>query len=141
MYLLDTNVISEVRKAGAGKADANVLMWIALMPEEALFISAITMFELELGVLQMERRDPMQGAALRRWIEEGVKDAFSGRVLAADAAVAIRSAVLSVSDPRPFRDTFIGATAKERGFILVTRNVRDFQGMSVDIIDPWDAAT
>jgi predicted nucleic acid-binding protein len=138
MYLLDTNVVSELRKAGLGKADANVLTWIALVPEEALFISAITLFELEIGVLQMERRDPRQGAALRRWIEEGVKDVFSARVVGVDADVAVYSAQLSVPDPRPSRDMFIGATARTHGFVLVTRNVKDFQNMGLDIVNPWD---
>ena len=137
MYLLDTNVVSEVRKAQSGKADANVLAWMASVPPQLFYISAITLFELELGILQIERRDPQQGRGLRRWMEESVKETFRGRIIAADDRIAIRSAASNVPDPRPLHDSFIGATAMEYGFTLVTRNLRDFQGLNIQIVNPW----
>ena len=90
MYLLDTNVISELRKAKAGKADSRVVAWAERVPVPSLFLSVITLLELETGVLLIERRDPAQGAILRRWFESRVLPAFSGRILAIDAPVARR---------------------------------------------------
>ncbi|WFU07827.1 type II toxin-antitoxin system VapC family toxin [Rhizobium sp. CB3090] len=137
MYLLDTNIVSDVRRARSGKADQAVLDWIASVPEQLLFISAVTLFEIELGILQVERRDKVQGAALRSWMEQGVKAAFQHRVVAINDQIALRCAYYSVPDPRELRDAFIGATAWERGFILVTRNTRHFQGMDIELLNPW----
>jgi predicted nucleic acid-binding protein len=141
MYLLDTNVVSELRKARAGKADEHVAGWSRTVPVAALFISTITIHEIELGVLLMERRDAVQGAILRGWFDNHVLPAFSGRVLAVDTAVAIRSAQLHVPNPRPARDSFIAATALVHGMTIVTRNVNDFQHTGVAIIDPWQATS
>ena len=137
MYLLDTNVVSELRKVHAGKADANVATWSRGIPVASLFVSAITIHEIELGVLLMERRDSAQGAILRSWLNDHVLPAFVDRILAVDMAVAIRSAQLHVPDPRPARDSFIAATALVHGIAVVTRNVSDFQQTGVKIIDPW----
>lgn len=137
MYLLDTNVVSELRKVQAGKADTNVAAWSRTVPVPSLFISAITVHEIELGVLLMERRDAAQGAILRGWLNDHVLPAFADRILTVDTAVAIRSAQLHVPDPRPVRDSFIAATALVHGLTVVTRNVSDFQQTGVEIIDPW----
>lgn len=137
MYLLDTNVVSEIRKAGSGKADLAVLSWIRPIAPQLLYISVMTVFEIEIGILQIERRDGKQGAALRRWMDDGVKRAFENRIIAADEQIAIRSAGFSIPDPRPLRDSFIGATARERNLVLVTRNIRDFQEMGVALVNPW----
>ena len=137
MYLLDTNVVSELRKVQAGKADANVAVWSRTIPVASLFISAITVHEIELGVLLMERRDAAQGAILRSWLNDHVLPAFADRIFSVDTAVAIRSAELHVPDPRPARDSFIAATALVHGLTVVTRNVGDFQHAGVEIIDPW----
>ena len=137
MYLLDTNVVSELRRAKAGKADPHVVAWAASVPVESLFLSAITVLELELGVLLIERRDPVQGALLRAWLEEQVLPAFSERILAVDTAVARRCAKLHVPDPRSERDALIAATALTHGLIVVTRNGADFQPTGVGTLDPW----
>jgi len=137
MFLLDTNVVSELRKAGAGKADKNVVTWATSAAAGTMFVSVITVQELEIGVLLAERRDPSQGRILRRWLETQVLPAFAERILPVDSAVARRSAVLHVPDPRPIRDSLIAATALVHGLPVVTRNVADFAPMGVDLIDPW----
>jgi predicted nucleic acid-binding protein len=139
MFLLDTNVVSELRKARAGKADKNVVAWAASASAGTMFVSAITVQELEIGVLLAERRDPSQGGVLRRWLETQVLPAFAERILPVDTAVARRSATLHVPDPRPVRDSLIAATALVHGMPVVTRNVPDFAPMSVEVIDPWQA--
>jgi toxin FitB len=137
MYVLDTNVVSELRKARAGKADENVTSWAASVPASSLYLSAITILELEIGVLLVERRDPAQGAVLRRWLDDHVGPAFAGRVLAVDTAVAQACAKLHVPDPRADRDALIGATALVHGMTVVTRNVADFGAIGVPLLDPW----
>jgi toxin FitB len=139
MFLLDTNVVSELRKARAGKADKNVVVWAATASAASMYVSVITVQELELGVLLAERRDPSRGVVLRRWLEEQVLPAFAERILPVDTAVARRSALLHVPDPRPVRDSLIAATALIHAMSVVTRNVADFMPMGVEIIDPWQA--
>lgn len=139
MFLLDTNVVSELRKAKAGRADKNVVAWAANASASTMFVSAITIQELEIGVLLAERRDAAQGAVLRRWFEEQVLPAFSGRILPVDTAVARRSAALHVPDPRPVRDSLIAATALVHGMPVATRNVADFAPTGVAVVDPWHA--
>jgi toxin FitB len=138
MFVLDTNVVSELRKAKAGKADRNVAAWAAGVPADALFLSAITILELETGVLLVQRRDPKQGALLRVWLDQHVLPAFSGRVLPVDTAVAQRCAALHVPDPRSDRDALIAATAMVHDMVMVTRNVADFASTGVRLINPWD---
>lgn len=137
MYLLDTNVVSELRKAKSGKADSNVVAWAASVPPLSLFLSAITILELETGVLLVERRDPAQGGILRIWLNDHVLPAFAGRILAVDTLVAQRCARLHVPDPRADRDALIAATALTHGLTVVTRNVADFAPTGVQILNPW----
>lgn len=137
MYLLDTNLISELRKARAGKADENVTAWAAGVPVASLFVSVITLQELEIGILLAERRDPPQGLVLRTWLEDHVLPGFADRILPVDSAVARRSAALHVPDPRPVRDALIAATALVHGLTVVTRNVDDFRPTGVEVLDPW----
>ncbi len=137
MYLLDTNVVSELRKAQSGKADKHVKAWADSVAASSLFLSAISILELETGVLLVERRDPRQGAMLRAWLDHRVLPAFAGRVLAVDTAVAQCCAKLHVPDPRAERDALIAATALVHGMTVVTRNVDDFRPTGVAILNPW----
>ena len=136
-FVLDTNVISEFRKVQAGKGSAGVAEWAASVARSDLYLSAITVMELEMGVRMMERRDAAQGAILRRWITHVVRPEFIARILAFDADVAVRAAALHVPDPRPWRDAAIAATAMVHGMTVVTRNSRDFKPMGVAVFDPW----
>jgi toxin FitB len=137
MFLLDTNVISELRKARAGKADTNVAAWIRSVPEASLFLSSIVIQELEIGTLLAERRDAAKGALLRAWLDDHVLPTFSDRILPVDTAVARRSAALHVPDPRPIRDGLIAGTALTHGMTLVTRNVSDFRSTGAPLLNPW----
>lgn len=137
MFVLDTNVVSALRKAGSGSANTGVLAWAASVSAGSLYISAITVLELEHGVLQLERRDRAQGAVLRRWMAAHVLPAFAGHVLPVDSAVALRCAQLHMPNRRPERDCLIAATALVHGMTVVTPNVVDFQGTGARLIDPW----
>jgi len=139
MFLLDTNVVSELRKAKAGKADVRVTAWTQSVPLGGLFLSVITILELESGVLMVERRDPVQGALLRTWLDQHVLPAFQNRVLPIDLAVAQRCAKLHIPDPRAERDALIAATALVHSMTVVTRNLADFEPMGVAVLNPWDA--
>ena len=139
MYLLDTNVVSELRKIRLGKADGHVAAWADSIDAADLYLSVITTQELEIGVLLAERRDPSQGAVFRVWLNDHVLPAFTGRILSVDTAVALRSARLHVPDPRPVRDGLIAATALVHGLTVVTRNVVDFESTGVLLINPWSS--
>lgn len=134
MYLLDTNVISELRKP---HADKHVKAWAGRVPAQSLFLSAITVLELETGVLRVERRDARQGTALRKWLNDQVLVAFVDRILPIDTAVALRCAQLHVPDLMAHSDALIAATALVHGLIVVTRNTQDFEAADVGLIDPW----
>ena len=136
-FVLDTIVVSEFRKVQAGKGAAEVAEWAASVARSDLYLSAITVMELEMGVRLMERRDVAQGALLRRWITRVVLPEFVARILAFDADVAVRAAALHVPDPKPWRDAAIAATAMVHGMTVVTRNSRDFKPMGVAVFDPW----
>ena len=136
MFLLDTNVLSELRRAD--RADARVAAWARSIDHVQLYLSAMTILEIEAGTLLLARRDAAQGRVLRTWIDNHVLPAFEGRILAVDTAVAQRCAQLHVPDPRPERDALIAATALVHRLKVVTRNVADFQPMGVDLLNPWD---
>ncbi len=138
MFLLDTNVVSEMRKIRSGKADVNVAAWADTVAAADLFLSVITIQELEIGVLLAERREAAGGAILRAWLNNHVLPAFSGRVLPVDLIVAQRSARLHVPNPRPVRDSLIAATALVHDMTVVTRNVGDFDAPEVQLLNPWD---
>jgi predicted nucleic acid-binding protein len=138
MFVLDTNVVSELRKARAGKANPGVTEWAESVPAELMFLSVISLHELELGVLLAERRDPTQGAILRRWLDTSVAPAFVDRMLPVDEDVARRAAALHVPDPAPLRDALIAATAQVHDMTVVTRNVDDFARFAgLDVANPW----
>ncbi len=138
MYILDTNVVSELRKVAHGKANPNVVAWSVSVDASDLFVSAITLMELELGVRSVERKDATQGALLRAWFELRVLPEFSSRTLAVDTAIARRCASLHVPDKRDERDALIAATALVHGMAVVTRNVADFEPTGVNIVNPWE---
>lgn len=147
-YLLDTNVISEMRKAAAqpgsartrvARMDRGVQAWASRVPAQNLFLSAITILELEIGVLQLERRDPAQGRVLRSWIMSHVLPGFDGRILIIDTEIAQRCATLHVPDPLDDRDSLIAATALVHGMTVVTRNVSHFEPTGVRLLNPWES--
>ena len=141
MYLLDTNVISELRKVGDGKANDAVVAWVSGIDAGEMFISALTLMELETGILRIERRDFEQGTRLRVWFETQVCPEFEDRTLSIDAAIARRCAQLHVHDPKSERDALIAATALENGLTIVTRNIADFASTGALLVNPWQEVT
>ena len=138
MFLLDTNVVSELRKVGDGKADDNVIAWLSGVDAANLYLSVITVMELELGILRIERRGTGQGAKLRRWVDGHILPEFSDRILPIDASIALRCARLHVPDSRLDRDAMIAATALAHRMIVVTRNVADFAQTGAPVLNPWN---
>ncbi len=139
MYILDTNVISEIRKGKSGKADKNVIKWANNVATSSLYISVITILELEMGILAKEKKDPSQGAVLRSWFNNHVMPTFAERILPIDTAIALRSAKLHLPNPHYDRDALIATTALVHGMVLVTRNTCDFEQAGLEIINPWHA--
>lgn len=135
MYVLDTNIISELRKGQ--KAQRSVRMWAQALPIASFYLSVVSVLELEIGILLVERRDHSQGAILRAWMDRHVLPSFSGRILAIDTVVAQRCASLHVPNPRSDRDALIAATALVHGMTVVTRNVKDFHATGVAVVNPW----
>jgi hypothetical protein len=138
MYLLDTNVVSELRKVGH-RIDERVSDWSHSVEPAQLFLSSVTVLEIEIGVLQMERRDPRQGKRLRHWMDTAVMTAFAGRIIPFGHDIALRAAQLHVPNPRPTQDSIIAATALIHRMTVVTRNVADFAPMGVALLNPWEA--
>lgn len=138
MWLLDTNVLSEIRKIKLGTAHPNLVAWADRVNPAGLYLSAVTVFEIELGISRLERKDQRQGAMLRRWLETAVFTEFQNRILPFDSLVAQRCAQLHVPDPRSERDAMIAATALVHGLIVVTRNMTDFESTGVSLLNPWD---
>lgn len=137
-FLLDTNLVSELRKPNA---DAAVVAWAAGLSKQEAFLSVVTIREIEAGVLRVERRDPAQGAVLRAWLEEQVLEGYADRILPIDLPTARRAAALHIPDPRPERDALIAATALVRGLTVATRTVGDFEPMGVALVNPWSSST
>lgn len=139
MYLLDTNVLSELRKRRSGRIDPAVEAWANKVDPASLYLSVITIMEVELGIAQLHRRDVAQAATLRRWLHEKVLPAFAGRLLPIDTSIAVRCAHLHVPDPKSERDAWIAATGLVHGLTIVTRNTDDFAATGVRLLDPWRA--
>jgi predicted nucleic acid-binding protein len=140
MFILDTNVVSELRKTKTGTADPHVIAWASAVSPYSLYVSIISILELEIGVLRIERKDTVQGGALREWLDKQVLIAFAERIVPVDLQVAQRCADLHVPDPRSERDAVIAATALVHGMSIVTRNVADFEATRVPIVNPWDVS-
>ena len=138
--LLDTNVLSELRKARSGRIDPAVAAWAESVDPADLHLSVITIMEVELGIAEVERRDARQGALLRLWLHERVMPAFAGRILPIDTAIALRCAHLHVLDPKSERDAWIAATGLGYGLTVVTRNIADFAATGATFLDPWQRA-
>lgn len=138
-YLLDTNVVSELRKSEA-RADRGVRQWVAARRPSDLHLSVITVLEIELGIIRLGRRDVRQAERLQVWLDEDLLSVFDGRILPIDVPVVRRAAQLHVPDPRPERDALIGATAIVSGLTVVTRSVADFAQMGASLINPWGDA-
>ncbi|MCY4451054.1 MAG: type II toxin-antitoxin system VapC family toxin [Immundisolibacterales bacterium] len=139
MFLLDTNVVSELRKVGDGRADARVTAWISEHDAASFYVSALTLMELEIGILHIEGRDSEQGERLRGWMVRHVLPEFLERTLPVDAPIALKCARLHVPDPRSERDALIAATAIVHGMTVVTGNRADFEATGVALINPWTA--
>jgi predicted nucleic acid-binding protein len=136
-YLLDTNVISELRKPKR-TADRGVRSWAAMRTASELHLSVITVLEIQIGITRLDRRDSAQAERLQAWLDNDVLDVFSHRILPVDVSVARSAARLHVPDPRPERDALIAATAVVHGLTIVTRNVKDFQALDVNVVNPWE---
>jgi toxin FitB len=140
VYLLDTNVVSELRRAGTGQAHPAVTRWADSVDPIALHLSVVSVMEIEIGILRLARRDGAQAERLRSWLDGQVLTAFAGRILAVDPPVARRCAQLLVPDPKADRDALIAATAHVHGLTVVTRNTADYQATGVALLDPWTHA-
>lgn len=140
MYLLDTNVISEIRKIQQGKADPHLSAWIKQTPVNQMYISALTLLELDKGIMRIERKDQPQGAMLRAWLEQQVKPTFKGRILPFDECTAPICAAMHIPDPKPITDSLIAATAIQHDLTLVTRNIKDFEHSGAKLLNPFQAA-
>jgi len=138
MFILDTNVVSELRKANSGKANANVVAWASRTPAPLMFLSVISILEIELGILQIERRDAVQGNRLRDWLENQVLRVFAEKTIIFDVQIARQCAALHVPDPRSERDVIIAATALVHNMTVVTRNGSDFEATGVNLLNPWE---
>lgn len=137
MFLLDTNVVSELRKVSTQKANEKVVAWANARQASSLFISVITIEEIEIGARLITRHDQIQGQVLSKWLHSYLLPAFSERILNIDTQVALRSAELHVPNPRPIRDSLIAATALVHKLQIVTRNVADFSNIGLEVLNPW----
>ena len=136
MFLLDTNVVSELRRPK--RTNPRVTAWADSVAPSDLYLSSITILELETGALLLARRDRDRGGLIQEWIEQRVLTAFADRIRPVDPAVARQCALLHVPDPRPYRDSLIAATALVHRLIVVTRNRADFEPMTAAVLNPWE---
>lgn len=133
MYLLDTGVVLELRKAKAGQSDPGLAAWASGIARQKLFISALNLLEIENAAARLGRKDRAAGLAVREWIDKSVMTAFEGRVLPVDAHIVRRRAQLPYANTR---DGLLAATALEHGLTLVTRKVASFRAGRVKLLNP-----
>jgi toxin FitB len=138
MYLLDTNIISELRPRRNRESDPRVIAWARSVAPSSLYLSVVCILELEMGILQKQRSDATQASVLRSWLEDYVLRSFSGRILPVDVAAARRCAALHVPNPCSYRDSLIAATALVHSMTVVTRNISDFESTGVAVLNPWE---
>ncbi|WP_339779799.1 type II toxin-antitoxin system VapC family toxin [uncultured Thalassospira sp.] len=139
MYLLDSDVIVELRKAGSEKANENVVKWANSVPTAGTFLSAITILELEIAILEFEWQDEERGAIMRKWLDDHVIPAFDGRVLPINEKVARKCAQFHSRGSHSEGATLLAATALVHGLTVVTRNIDEFKPTGVTLCNPWDA--
>ena len=140
MYLLDTNVLSELRKAQSGRADANVVAWAQDERLSFCWLSVVNILEVERGILRLQKSDAQQAAVIRHWMEQWVELRFAGRILPVTVSIAKLAASLQVPDPMETEDALLAATALSNGFAMATRNIRHFSRSGVTMVNPWDTA-
>ena len=133
-FLLDTNVVSEIRKP---QPNPNVQAWLASVPEADLYLSVLVVGEVRQGVERLRRRDPARVAPYEAWLSELVRQ-FADRLVPITAEVCEEWGRLNVPDPRPVVDGLMAATAKVRGWTFVTRNVADLARADVRLLNPFD---
>ena len=138
MYVLDTNVVSELRPRRNRVSDPHVIAWARGVPPSSLYLSVICVFELQMGILQVQRSDAAQASVLQKWLEDYVMRSFSGRILPVDIDIVLRCAALHVPNPCSYRDSLIAATALVHGMTVVTRNVAHFARTGVQTLNPWE---
>jgi len=134
-YLIDTNVISELRKGR--RCDANVARWFDSVGDEEIFLSVLTIGELRRGVELIRRRDPVSAESLDTWLAQ-VLSTHAGRFLPVDSSVAEQWGELNVPNPVPVVDGLLAATAIVNGLTLATRNVGNIAGTGVPCLNPFD---
>ncbi|HWG65043.1 MAG TPA: type II toxin-antitoxin system VapC family toxin [Streptosporangiaceae bacterium] len=132
-YLLDTNVVFEIRKR---QPDPNVLAWWATISSAQIFVSVLTVGEIRLGIERLRRHDRAQAELLERWLH-GLLAAYTGHIVGIDASIAEEWARLNVPDPMPIVDGLLAATARVRGWVLVTRNTSDLDRTGVPLLNPF----
>lgn len=137
MYLLDTNIVSELRKMEKGKADPNVVHWFHSVNLSDAYLSVVTLFEIRVGILQLKNRDIQQATSLQDWFENRLMPHFEQRILPIDKKVMLACATFHIPNKKSLNDSYIAATAKVHRFKVVTRNVNDFKDCGVDILNPF----
>lgn len=138
MYLLDTNIVSELRKLETGKIHPQVYRWIKSNGFTHTYISAVTLAEIQTGILSLARKDKAQAASLDNWFTNRLLPAYRTKTLPVDTKVALIYAQLNVPNKRPINDAYIAATAIAHKLKLVTRNIQDFQGMPIILENPFE---